>query len=269
MSKPSSVIKDDDSSVTFHLSFHLTIRDHRTDWELEVSQPIAGNYYPINLGIYLEDENKELSVLVDRAIGGSSIMDGQIELMLHRRLLHDDARGVGEVLNETVCALDDCKGSTIKGKYFFKIDPIGEGAKWRRSYSQEIYSPLIFAFAEQDGDDWMSSHVPTFTGLASSYSLPDNVAIITLQELDNGKVLLRLAHLYEIIKVTETSLSANQERAEMEKRRLAWKVENSSGKETKVSRGGPVDPVELVVELAPMEIRTFLVDLEYIKMFGA
>ncbi|XP_021762462.1 alpha-mannosidase At3g26720-like isoform X2 [Chenopodium quinoa] len=248
--------------------FIKRIRDHRTDWDLEVSQPIAGNYYPINLGIYLEDENKELSVLVDRAVGGSSIVDGQIELMLHRRLLHDDARGVGEVLNETVCALDDCKGLTIKGKYFFKIDPIGEGAKWRRSFSQEIYSPLILAFAEQDGDDWMSSHVPTFTGLASSYSLPDNVAIITLQEFDNGKVLLRLAHLYEIIKVTETSLSANQERAEMEKKRLAWKVENSSGKETKVSRGGPVDPVELVVELAPMEIRTFLVDLEYIKMFG-
>ncbi|XP_056689523.1 alpha-mannosidase At3g26720 isoform X2 [Spinacia oleracea] len=268
--------------------FIKRIRDHRADWDLEVSQAIAGNYYPINVGVYVEDGKKELSVLVDRAIGGSSIMDGQIELMLHRRLLHDDSRGVGEVLNETVCAFDDCKGLVIKGKYFIRIDPIGEGAKWRRSVGQEIYSPLILAFAEQDGDDWMSSHVPTFSGFASSYSLPDNVAIITLQELDNGKVLLRLAHLYEtgedkdlsvmthvelkklfpnknINKVIETSLSANQERAEMEKKKLVWKVEDSSEEETKVMRGGLVDPVELVVELAPMEIRTFLVDLEYIK----
>ena len=38
----------------------------------------------INLGIYVEDGNKELSVLVDRAVGGSSITEGQIELMLHR-----------------------------------------------------------------------------------------------------------------------------------------------------------------------------------------
>lgn len=56
------------------------------------------------------------------------------------------------------------------------------------------------------------------------------------------------------------SLSANQERAEMEKKRLVWKVEGSS-EEPKVVRGGPVDPTKLVVELAPMEIRTFIINL--------
>lgn len=58
------------------------------------------------------------------------------------------------------------------------------------------------------------------------------------------------------------SLSANQERAEMEKKRLAWKVEGSSEEEAaaKVMRGGPVDPTKLVVDLAPMEIRTFIID---------
>lgn len=38
----------------------------------------------INHGIYLQDSQKEFSVMVDRAIGGSSIVDGQVELMLHR-----------------------------------------------------------------------------------------------------------------------------------------------------------------------------------------
>ncbi|KAG2334136.1 hypothetical protein Bca52824_005316 [Brassica carinata] len=95
------------------------IRDYRSDWKLEVNQPVAGNYYPINHGIYLQDSQKEFSVMVDRAIGGSSIVDGQVELMLHR------------------------------------ID--------------------------------------------SSYSLPpDHVALLTLQELYDGNVLLRLAHLYEV-----------------------------------------------------------------------
>ena len=37
----------------------------------------------------------------------------------------------------------------VKGKFFFKIDPLGEGAKWRRTLGQELYSPLILAFAEQ------------------------------------------------------------------------------------------------------------------------
>ncbi|XP_048445534.1 probable alpha-mannosidase At5g13980 isoform X6 [Pyrus x bretschneideri] len=260
------------------------IRDYRKDWDLEVNQPVAGNYYPINLGIYTKDNNTELSVLVDRSVGGSSIVDGQLELMLHRRLLWDDDKGVAEALNETVCIQDDCEGLIIIGKYYLRLDPLGEGAKWRRSFGQEIYSPFLLAFTEQDEDSWTSSHVTTFSGMDPSYTLPDNVAIITLQELEDGKLLFRLAHLYEIDedkdlsvmasvelkkvfadkkirKVTEMSLSANQERAEMEKKRLVWKAEGSPEGEAKVLRGGPVDPTKLVVDLAPMEIRTLIIDM--------
>lgn len=32
----------------------------------------------------MQDKTSELSVLVDRAVGGSSLENGQIELMLHR-----------------------------------------------------------------------------------------------------------------------------------------------------------------------------------------
>jgi alpha-mannosidase len=56
------------------------------------------------------------------------------------------------------------------------------------------------------------------------------------------------------------NLSANQERAEMEKKKLVWKVEGGSSEKSKVVRGGPVDPTKLIVELVPMEIRTFFVD---------
>ena len=31
----------------------------------------------------------------------ASLADGEVELMVHRRLLYDDSRGVGEPLNET------------------------------------------------------------------------------------------------------------------------------------------------------------------------
>ncbi|KAL2455576.1 Glycosyl hydrolase family 38 protein [Forsythia ovata] len=214
--------------------FIKRIRDHRSDWDLEIHQPIAGNYYLyINLGIYLEDGNMEVSVLVDRAVGGSSLVDGQIELMLHRL--------------------------AIQGKFFLRIDPRGEGAKWRRTFGQEVYSPLLLAFSEE--------------------------------ELESGKALLRLAHLYEvgedkdysvltsvelkklfpdkkIIKVTEMNLSANQERREVEKKRLDWKVEGTT-EEVSVVKGGVVDPVKLVVELAPMEIRTFVIEFDHLKTFAS
>lgn len=259
------------------------IRDYRKDWNLEVNQPVAGNYYPINLGIYMKDNSSELSILVDRSVGGSSIADGQLELMLHRRLIVDDSRGVDEALNETVCVLEKCEGLTIVGKYYLRIDPVGEAAKWRRSFGQEIYSPVLLAFTEQDGDNWAKSHLATYSAMDTSYALPNNVAVITIQELDTGKVLLRLAHLYEIeedtdlsvmssvelkkvfphkkiSKVTEMNLSANQERAVMEKKRLVWRVEGSFEEQSKAVRGRPVDPTKLVVELAPMEIRTFVIE---------
>lgn len=263
--------------------FIKRIRDSRMDWDLEVKQPVAGNYYPINLGMYMEDNGTELSVLVDRATGGSSITDGQLELMLHRRLLYDDGKGVAEALNETVCILDKCTGLTVNGKIYLRIDTSQQGAKWRRSLGQEIYSPFLLAFTEQEENGWTSSHIPTFSWMAPLYSLPDNIAMITLQELQDGKVLLRLAHLYEvgedkdlstmaevelkklfptkeISKVIEMNLSANQERAEMEKKRLVWKVEGAPEDEMKALRGGRVDPEKLVVKLGPMEIRTFIID---------
>lgn len=62
-------------------------------------------------------------------------------------------------------------------------------------------------------------------------------------------------------------MSANQERAEMEKKRLKFKVEGSQSVET-VVRGGPVDPSKLVVELGPMEIRTFVISFDYLLLQG-
>lgn len=66
----------------------------------------------------------------------------------------------------------------------------------------------------------------------------------------------------QINKITEVNLSANQERAEMEKKRLVWQVKGSS-REPEVSRGGPVDPEKLIVELSPMEIRTFVINFNH------
>lgn len=44
----------------------LQIRDYRTDWDLEVNEPVAGNYYPVcfsgcaNFFFYKQDEMKVL-----------------------------------------------------------------------------------------------------------------------------------------------------------------------------------------------------------------
>ncbi|CAI9110953.1 OLC1v1011064C1 [Oldenlandia corymbosa var. corymbosa] len=261
--------------------FLKRVRDYRPDWPLQVTQPVAGNYYPINLGIYTTDNQSEFSVLVDRAAGGSSISDGQIELMLHRRILFDDGRGVGEALDERVCAGATCQGLTVRGNYYASINQVGAGARWRRTAGQEIYSPLVVAYTQENSGEWKASYKKKGTAMDPNYSLPPNVAMITLQVLNDGSVLIRLAHLYEagedaeysvlakvdirsmfsgkrIKSIKEMSLSANQLRSEMKTK--VWKVEGDGENTDPPIRGGPLS--SYIVELGPMEIRTFVLSFE-------
>ena len=62
---------------------------------MEVFQPIAGNYYPVNAAIYVEDEESSMAVLNDRTQGGASLSPGSIELMVQRRTKADDYQARG------------------------------------------------------------------------------------------------------------------------------------------------------------------------------
>lgn len=57
-------------------------RNYRETWKVNIKEPVAGNYYPINTKIAIEDEKHRLAVLTDRAQGGSSLFDGTLELMV-------------------------------------------------------------------------------------------------------------------------------------------------------------------------------------------
>ena len=59
--------------------------NYRPTWDVKLLEPVAGNYYPITSKISIEDKNTEmrLSAIIDRAQGGSSLSDGEIELMVN------------------------------------------------------------------------------------------------------------------------------------------------------------------------------------------
>ena len=56
--------------------------------------------------------------------GGGSIHDGSVEIMIHRRLLYDDALGVGEPLNETAYG----EGLVVRGRHFLIVEPPASSA---------------------------------------------------------------------------------------------------------------------------------------------
>lgn len=57
-------------------------RDTYNDFDFTFEEQIAGNFYPVNTKIAIEDTTHRLAVLTDRAQGGTSLIDGTIELMV-------------------------------------------------------------------------------------------------------------------------------------------------------------------------------------------
>ncbi len=51
----------------------MRVLNYRPTWPLIVTQPVAGNYYPVNSHIGIKDitNNKTVTILTDRTQGGS------------------------------------------------------------------------------------------------------------------------------------------------------------------------------------------------------
>lgn len=124
-------------------------KNKRDTWDVNIGEQAAGNYYPVTAKIMIEDDENRLAVLNDRAQGGSSLYDGSVELMVHRRLLKDDAFGVEEALNETE---SNQKGLVARGKHWVIIgqksntQPLGWtlAARERFLQNEKLLSPIPF-----------------------------------------------------------------------------------------------------------------------------
>ncbi|KAJ1528589.1 hypothetical protein ONE63_006991 [Megalurothrips usitatus] len=57
---------------------------------------IEGNYFPVTTQAYIQDSARRLSLLLNHAQGAASWQPGWLEVMLDRRTLYDDSRGMGE-----------------------------------------------------------------------------------------------------------------------------------------------------------------------------
>jgi len=181
-----------------------------------ISEPVAGNYYPVNAMMSLDDGANELAVITDVSQGGASLQDGALELMVHRRIQDDDSRGVQEPLNETMCGCNDigadpgkmgahghegdggceCVGLTMRGKHWLVFDTVPKAHETRRVLSEGINFPATMVFAPGDAAFNGQTHFS-----AISEALPPNVKLVTLtnnyQNINDGAFLLRLSHLYE------------------------------------------------------------------------
>jgi len=263
--------------------------NYRPTWPLTVFEPVAGNYYPVNAAAYIKDNVKQLSILNDRSQSGASINNGQIEIMIHRRLLDDDSRGVGEPINETDGITPYPNpvrlgtGLHITGSFYLCLDNPSNGVTHIRSLQSRVFMPLVAAFSPMSvGQNaiaqWIQSHNVQNSFLKQD--LPINVDLMTLQLMDGGGGnLLRLSHQFAVGEdpnlsqpatvdlsslfsslnlnnLQEVSLTANQPVQNIEKNLNQWSVKGDNAfVNTKTYPTIPFDGVSVTIN--PMDIRTF------------
>lgn len=189
-------------------------RDYRPTWPLQVFEPISGNYYPIAQAAYIRDEQSgdTFGILTDRNVGGASISDGEFEVMVHRRTLRDDARGVDEPLNETQSIMFEPSwtrigpGIRVAGTHRLVFNASYENAMQSiRHHMGTTFQQLWPSFAplqdSADVNNYVASYQTTFSLLRSggkSYDLPANVEVLTLQPWIGNSYLLRVAHNFAV-----------------------------------------------------------------------
>jgi lysosomal alpha-mannosidase len=261
------------------------VRDFRPTWNFSQTEPVSGNYFPINSRIFIRDETgeenaRQLTLLTDRSQGGSSVTDGAVEIMLHRRLLYDDSLGVSEPLNEPGF---DNKGLVVTGDIYLLLNSTQNSAKLHRPFAHAINTQPLVSFGILENDAHYDQ-IKLLSGIAAATgSLPENVHLLTLaQDFDSqigNALIIRLEHFYElnedpilsqpvtvdlmeffkpalnIVGMTELALGANMDISEL-KERLVFDPETEILKDIENTRisDGPFS-----VTLSPMQIRTFRV----------
>ncbi|GJQ83733.1 hypothetical protein Trydic_g20609 [Trypoxylus dichotomus] len=178
------------------------VKNYRPTWDITLLETVAGNYYPVTSKIVMQDlhKNVEVAVLTDRAQGGTSLSDGEIELMLHRSCLHDDAFGVNENLLERAFG----KGLVTRGSHYLIAGPISgnEGGRTVAAQERDIAQRKLLAAwtfitetTAPDFETYKTNYNMRYSGLSNS--LPDNVQILTLEPWKANTFLLRLEHVLE------------------------------------------------------------------------
>ncbi|XP_032876854.1 epididymis-specific alpha-mannosidase [Amblyraja radiata] len=177
---------------------------------------LARNYYPLVRTAYIEENGTRLIILSDRAHGISSQADGQIEMMLHRRLWNNKEWNLAYnlTLNDT---------SVVRPLFWLMFGSKSTTSSLYQSGMALEFRPVV-AFGPTSGNvALVQSNKMHGETAANSFSLPSNLHLLTLsvpgwqynsnhtKHLEDitrvqGKqsqpnfrrVLLRILHLYEV-----------------------------------------------------------------------
>ncbi|XP_018655617.1 putative lysosomal alpha-mannosidase (mannosidase alpha class 2b member 1) [Schistosoma mansoni] len=266
------------------------LRNRRDDWGIPMKyheeQNITGNYYPIVNRIMIKNIllkwlNKKipfgLAIYTDRSQGGTSLNDGQLELMLHRQTINDDNLGVNEPLEEL--GLDN-KGLIVRGTHKIRFDELNLIESEDRKTAQEMRRPIIPMFIRAN----KQSLADLFNGWSGiTKCLPNNINLLSLTSWplyvvdkpeSKNQILVRFENLHTldnlkhthidashlfygitITDVTEMTLTADRLKEEAMSQRLHWPTEPTF---QSVTKNYEMNSSSVILKIPPDKIITYI-----------
>jgi len=157
------------------------IINFRPTWPFVTDEFASSNYYPVNSHVTIKDitSARRLTVMVDRSEGGTSLQEGCIELMVHRRTVYDDERGVFEPMNETDA---DGKGMRQYIRHFIVF-----GDQYRRTQKRND-QPLLVVWSNSS----TASFGPGWQPSAAAIHVNEDVKLFLRPLKEENEYLLRL-----------------------------------------------------------------------------
>jgi len=245
------------------------VLNFRPTWDLAVSQPVSGNYYPVQSTIFIKDNSTSegFAIIPDRSQGGASLTRGHIEIMIHRRLRNDDYRGVGEALNEIDWDGQGMRQWVTHTLLFTKPGYINTTHRRVQLYNDVSQITLLapttktpfFDKQEVNSTSLGAAEFPSDVKLTSRPLTPTKFMLRfqNMNEKTNQTVTTKVFDnpLYSKKTVTEMSLTYNQAKKDMISKRFNWNG-------LKLNDPSFVNTDYLNKDsflLRPLEIRTFVI----------
>uniref|UniRef100_A0A4W3GEM5 Alpha-mannosidase n=1 Tax=Callorhinchus milii TaxID=7868 RepID=A0A4W3GEM5_CALMI len=286
-------LKTDRTIYTDNNGYQIMKRQYRTYSQ----NTLARNYYPLVRTTYIEDNGTRLVMLSERAHGISSQADGQVEVMLHRRLWNNKDWNLGYnlTLNDT---------SVVRPLFWLMLGSKSVTSSLYQSGMALEFRPVVLYGSVSGKDVVIPLRNPGGGTIENSMFLPSNIHLLTLcvpgwryssnhtdhiQSIAQGKykssnpnfsrVLLRLMHLYEVgedailsepvtinlknlLKVLGTVVSVEERSltGTWDVNTLArWKWKTAEQRDTECKKDTRRLTEGFTVTLQPKEIRTFFV----------
>uniref|UniRef100_A0A8D1UHF7 Alpha-mannosidase n=1 Tax=Sus scrofa TaxID=9823 RepID=A0A8D1UHF7_PIG len=195
------------SSINSQNRFYTDLNGYQIQPRMTMSKlPLQANVYPMTTMAYIQDAQYRLTLLAAQSLGVSSLKSGQIEVIMDRRLMQDDNRGLEQ-------GVHDNKITANLFRILLEKRSVVNMEEEKKSVSYpSLLSHITSSFLNHPVFP-MTEKVPVptlqllgeFSPLMSS--LPCDIHLVNLRTIQSKILVQKLFNKFTVVSLTPSSLS--------------------------------------------------------------